>query len=215
MGIQFETVMYSQIPMSFYERPAVVVAQELLGCRLIVEHPGQEAIGGLIVETEAYTTNDPACHAWHLEQKRKTNPNASGKGEELFGAPGFTYIYLNYGMYWLLNVVTDPIGTPGAVLIRAVEPCIGEEQFWKNRPKVKKREDLANGPGKLTLAMGIDQRYHQISLAEGPLRLQQPRHRRVEVATSGRIGISQGVDLPWRFFIKDSNFVSRAKPSLT
>lgn len=205
--------MFSDISISFYSRPALVVAKELIGCRLVVDHPRIGTIGGIVVETEAYTSGDPACHAWHLEQKRKTNPEATGKGVELFGPPGLTYIYLNYGMYWLLNVVTDPEGTPGAVLIRAVEPEIGEDIFWKNRPRIKNREQLANGPGKLTVAMGIDDRYHQLSVTDGPLRFEKPRQRRIQIATSSRIGITKGIDRPWRCFVKGSDYVSPGLPS--
>lgn len=206
--------MFSVIPISFYRRSAVAVAKDLIGCRLVVDHPRQGTVGGIIVETEAYTTGDPACHAWHLEIKRKKNPLATGKGHELFGPPGLTYVYLNYGMYWMLNVVTDPEGTPGAVLIRAVEPTIGEQIFWKNRPKIKHREELADGPGKLTRAMGIDDRHHQLDVTNGPLRFEKPDRRKLEITTSSRIGITQGVDLPWRFFVKDSPYVSPGKPSL-
>jgi DNA-3-methyladenine glycosylase len=131
----------------------------------------------------------------------------------LFGPPGFTYVYLNYGMYWLLNIITEPEGSPGAVLIRAIEPSLGEGVFWRNRPRVTKRENLANGPGKLTLAMGIDQRHHGISVTDGSLRLQRPRRRHVVLECSTRIGITKGTDRPWRFFIKGSPFVSPGKPS--
>ncbi len=207
--------MFRDIPKSFYGRPATVVARELIGCRLLVDHPSVGAVGGVVVETEAYASGDPACHAWHLEKKRNKDPMAIGKGHELFGPPGLTYIYLNYGMYWLLNVVTDPEGTPGGVLIRAVEPSLGENIFWENRPKIKKREDLANGPGKLTVAMGIDDRHHQMDVTTGPIRFEKPtRHKSdLEISTSSRVGISQGVDLPWRFFAKGSIYVSRGIPA--
>lgn len=207
--------MYRLIKKSFYERPALVVAKDLIGCRLSFEDPKHGPVGGIVVETEAYTTGDAACHAWHLEQKRKKNPQATGRGAELFGEPGLTYVYLNYGMYWLLNVVTDPLGVPGGVLIRAVEPTIGESIVWKNRPNISKREQLTNGPGKLTLGIGITGHHHQLDVTRGPIYFEKPLKKisSLEIATSSRIGITQATDLEWRFYLRGNSYVSPAKPS--
>lgn len=207
--------MFKPLKKSFFERNTLTVARDLIGCNLIFDHPKFGYVVGMIVETEAYMSGDAACHAWHLEQKRKTNPKATGRGVELFGEPGFTYVYLNYGMYWLLNVVTDPVGVPGAVLIRAIEPKLNEDIFWRHRPKVSRREQLANGPGKLTVALGINGTHNQLDVTQGPIRFERSSavSRRQIIATSTRIGISQARELEWRFFVADSPFVSPVRQS--
>lgn len=207
--------MYRPLKKSFYERSPVIVARELIGSLLVFDHPQHGTLGGIVVETEAYGRGDAASHAWSLERKREKNPEATGRAIEFFGEPGLSYVYLNYGMYWMLNVVTEQVGVPGAVLIRAIEPTLGENIFWENRPKITKKEHLANGPGKLTLAMEIDSRYHQIDMTDGPIRFEKSNKdtAKIAIGTSSRIGITKSVELPWRFFVKGSPFVSPGKPS--
>jgi DNA-3-methyladenine glycosylase len=198
---------------SFYQRPALKVASDLIGCVLVFNHPESGQVAGVIVETEAYTSGDEACHAWHLEKKRLINRDVMGRGHELFGRAGLTYVYLNYGMYWLLNVVTDEEGVPGAVLIRAVEPILNERVCWKNRPGVKSKFNLTNGPGKLTLAMGIEGSHHQLDITKGPIFIVPRPQEILEIASSSRIGISKATEHQWRFFLGGNPYVSPGKPS--
>jgi len=202
------------LPTSFFDRPTVQVAQDLLGAHLVHKHSEAGRIVGRIVETEAYTENDPACHASHLSKDPETGETSGqGRGRDLFAAPGTAYVYLIYGMHWLLNVVTEPEGTAGAVLIRAVEPQ-SEIEFMRDVRGVQRDVDLTNGPGKLTNAFGVGGDFHRSDLTEPPLYLAEgPTVVEHEVAQSSRIGISKGVERPWRWFVADNPYVSRATPS--
>ena len=198
----------------YFARPTLDVAPDLLGTLLVHVEDGHPRLIGRIVETEAYTQNDPAFHGWGLYDEATGTLQNEGRGIELFGPPGTGYVYLIYGMHWLLNVVTEPEGTGGAVLIRAVEPLEGEEAMEPRRPAARHPKDLTNGPGKLTQAFGIDDAFHGSMLMEPPLFFAAPEEpRSFEVATSSRIGISKGVDRPWRFFIDGHPYVSPGTPS--
>jgi DNA-3-methyladenine glycosylase len=181
---------------SFYNRPVVEVARELVGC--VVEHAG---CAGVIVETEAYHDSEPACHAFvGLTQRTAT----------LFGPPGRAYVYRSYGIHALLNAVCEPEGAGAAVLIRALEPIEGIEAM-RERRGLKAMRDLCSGPGKLTQALGIELRHNGVDLARGPVRI-APRlaaWREVPVAVDRRIGITKAVELPWRFCAAGSRFLSR------
>lgn len=198
----------------FFRRPTVPVAQDLLGARLVHEHPSGGRLEGRIVETEAYTENDPACHASHLSRDPDSGEvSGQGRARDLFAAPGTAYVYLIYGVHWLLNVVTEPEGTAGAVLLRAVEPENGLE-FMYERRGVQRRRALTNGPGKLTEAFGVGDAFHQSDLTDPPLyiaggSLGPDQH----VERSSRIGISKGVDRQWRFYVRGHPFVSPGVPS--
>lgn len=194
---------------SFYARSAVEVAPEMLGMLLVHEHEAGPPLVGRIVETEAYALDDPACHAWHLVDRETGEIRREGKGSELFGPPGEAYVYLCYGMYWLLNVVTAPEGVCGAVLIRAVEPLEGAEHMHSRRPAARREVDLTNGPGKLTQAFAIGERHHGATLTSPPLYFAEPAEPSdFSITTSPRIGISKGTELPWRFFVEGNRFVS-------
>ncbi len=198
----------------FFERNTLEVAPDLIGMLLVHEHESGRLLVGRIVETEAYTQNDPAFHGWGLIDRETGLIRPTGRGFDLFAAPGTAYVYLNYGAYWLLNVVTEPEGRGGAALIRAVEPVEGIEIMRSNRPLARRDRDLTNGPGKLTQAMDIDARYHKTSLTRSPLFFARPdTPQSLAVSTSTRIGLTRGVDLPWRFFVKNNPFVSPGKPS--
>lgn len=202
------------LPTSFFDRPTVQVAQDLLGAHLAHEHSEAGRIVGRIVETEAYTENDPACHASHLSKDPETGEiTGQGRGRDLFAAPGTAYVYLIYGMHWLLNVVTEPEGTAGAVLIRAVEPK-SEIEFMRDIRGVQRDVDLTNGPGKLTDAFGVGADFHRSDLTEPPLYLADgeavAEHK---VAQSSRIGISKGMERPWRWYVAENQFVSNGTPS--
>jgi DNA-3-methyladenine glycosylase (3mg) len=169
---------------------------------------------GRIVETEAYTQDDPAFHGWNLYDEETGTVRREGRAGDLFAAPGRGYVYLIYGMHWLLNVVTEPEGTGGAVLIRAVEPLEGMSRIRACRGVNHREVDLTNGPGKLSEAFDVDDRFHGERLTVPPLYFMEgPLADDEVIATSSRIGLSKGVDRPWRFFIDDHPYVSPATPS--
>jgi len=181
----------------FYARSAIEVARDLLGKTLV-----HGATSGRIVETEAYLgLEDRAAHAWRGETPRT---------KVLFGPPGHAYVYLIYGIYECLNIVAESEGNPGCVLIRAVEPLTGIETMRQRRPTARRIEDLANGPGKLTLALGITRNHNGVDVTEGALTIHEPEHKdRIHIEVSPRIGITYCVDWPLRFFIRGNRFVSR------
>lgn len=198
----------------YFARPTLEVAPDLLGTLLVRIVDGSPRLVGRIVETEAYTQDDPAFHGWGLYDEDTGTLQREGRGIELFGPPGTAYVYLIYGMHWLLNVVTEPEGTGGAVLIRAVEPVQGQEAMQQRRAAARRPQDLTNGPGKLTEAFGIDDAFHGTMLTEPPLFFtasEEPDS--FDVATSSRIGISKGVDRPWRYFVDGHPYISPATPS--
>ncbi len=199
---------------SFFDRSTVEVARGLLGRRLVQERSSAGPLVGRIVETEAYTEDDPACHASHLSRDSQTGRiTGEGRARDLFAAPGTAYVYLIYGMHWLLNVVTESKGTAGAVLIRAVEPESGIGMMEKRR-EVERRVELTNGPGKLTEAFDLDEEVHQTDLTEPPLYLASgPEMDEREVDQSSRIGITKGVERPWRWYVAENPFVSTGTPS--
>lgn len=185
------------LPRTFYERATVEVARGLLG-KILVH--GMSA--GRIVEVEAYLgSQDPAAHAWHGLTRRT---------RVLFGPPGHAYVYFVYGMHKCLNVVAEPEGSPGCVLIRALEPLAGMDRMRRRRPGARRLEDLASGPGKLTLAMGITRRHNGADLTSGRLTIRgllaEPGFA---VEVTPRIGVRQAVDWPLRFLVAGSSFVSR------
>ncbi len=181
---------------SFYARRTVDVARALLG--KIVVHGGAS---GRIVETEAYLgRGDEAAHS-----ARGVTPRT----RVIFGPPGHAYVYLIYGMYDCLNLVAEPDGVPGCVLIRALEPLGGLDPMRRRRG-VGRLEDLANGPGKLTRALGITLRHNGADVTRGPITVHAPEHDApFEIGVSARIGISRSADLPLRFFVKGNRCVSR------
>ncbi|MDO8886120.1 DNA-3-methyladenine glycosylase [Candidatus Oleimmundimicrobium sp.] len=185
----------------FYERNTKVVAKELLG-KVLVHRLPEGDITGRIVETEAYFGNgDPASHA----SRGKTPRNAI-----MFGPSGHAYVYFNYGMHYLFNIVTEKKGIPGAVLIRALEPIEGID-FMLQRRKTKKLRCLTNGPAKLTQALGIDISHNGLDLVNGEIFVCDDKKAVFKVASASRIGISVGKDELLRFYIKDNQFVSTAK----
>lgn len=182
---------------AFYGRPAVEVARDLLG--KVVVH-GRAA--GAIVETEAYLGGDDlASHsARGLTERTRV----------IFGPPGHAYVYLIYGMYDCLNLVAEAVGDPGCVLIRALEPVAGVDLMRRRRPSARRLEDLASGPGKLTLAMGITRALNGADVTRGALVVRRPAQERAfEIDVTPRIGIRQCADWPLRFAIRGSRFVSR------
>lgn len=183
---------------SFYLRPTVQVARDLLG-KIIVHGD----TSGRIVETEAYLgEGDLAAHAAVGPTKRN---------RVIFGPPGHAYVYFIYGMYDCLNIVAEPEGVAGCVLIRALEPIDGVETMRERRPAAKRVEDLANGPGKLTRALAITLRHNGCDVTKGPIRVVDGDAASFDVGVSKRIGITKSPDLPLRFFVKGNRFVSKAR----
>ncbi len=182
---------------AFYARPATEVARTLLGKFLV---HGRTA--GRIVEVEAYLgLHDRAAHAWH---------GITARTRVLFGPPGHAYVYFVYGMYECLNVVAEPEGTAGCVLIRALQPLAGVALMRRRRQGVPRLEDLASGPGKLTIAMGITRRHNGADLTHGPLTICQIEGEEpFSVDVTPRVGISQAKDWPLRFVVAGSRFLSR------
>lgn len=194
-----ELLAASQIlPREFYARPTTEVARDLLG-KILVH--GRTA--GRIVETEAYLgLEDRAAHAFR---------GLTARTRVLFGPPGHAYVYFIYGMYECLNLVAEPEGIPGCVLIRALEPLAGIEQMRRRRPAARRPEDLASGPGKLTRAMGITRRLYGADVTRGPLTVRRLLvEPAFEVTVTPRIGIRHCADWPLRFFIAGNRYVSRA-----
>ncbi len=197
------------LPIDFYNQNTVQVAQDLLGKILIVksdsgyplEHPQAGLTLGRIVETEAYRGDDPASHSCRGETPRSSI---------MFGSPGVAYVYFIYGMYEMLNCVTEPNGYPGAVLIRAVEP-LGGEALMVARRKRSSQKELASGPGRLCQAMGIKMSYNGTGL-QGPLIYICDDGFKVGlISQSSRIGIRVGIEKQWRFFLNGNLFVSRVR----
>ncbi|MCD1295357.1 3-methyladenine DNA glycosylase [Methanocella sp. CWC-04] len=194
------------VPRSFFDRPTVAVAKDLLGKALVREHPVYGKMAARIVETEAYVgMDDKACHA----SKGMTERN-----KVMFGEPGHAYVYMIYGMYFCLNLVTEHNGFPAAVLIRAGEPLEGIEAMKKLRgDKVKKLRDLTSGPGKLCKAMGINREQNGIDLCKkGELYVVDLPQENYEIVESVRIGVDYAEEdrlKPWRFYVKGNPYVSK------
>ena len=191
---------------SFYQRHDVVqIARELLGKVLYTRVDGVTA-GGIIVETEAYSWKEKGCHAY---QGKKTARN-----EVMFSNGGLTYVYLCYGMHHLFNVVTNVEGIADAVLIRAIEPFVGQEQMLLRRQLPFPSFHLTSGPGKLTKALGIDRKLNGKSLTGSEVWIEENGVKipSGKIQSTKRIGIDYaGKDaaLPWRFTIKENKWVSR------
>jgi DNA-3-methyladenine glycosylase len=172
------------------------VAPRLVGAILLVD-----GIGGTIVEVEAYHPEDPASHAF----RGRTPRNAS-----MFGPPGHAYVYRSYGVHWCLNLVCEEEGTAAAVLIRALEPTHGLERM-RERRRTDNERLLCAGPGRLCEALAVTGAHDGAALDESPFEL-RARTRRVEVVATPRIGITRAADLPWRYVLAGSRFVSRPLP---
>ena len=194
-----ERIQGSSLTSSFYARDPATVAQGLLGKRLVRVLDG-EALEGMIVETEAYYgAEDPASRAFY---------GRKDYNRLMWGEPGRVFIY-NVHQYWMLNVVAHEPDTIGAVLIRAIEPTRGIESMLSNRP-VKEPRALTSGPGKLTLALGIDKGSHGASVLSpgGEIRILDAASDPV-IGTSRRIGVTKDLDRDLRFYVEGNPYVSR------
>lgn len=172
---------------NFYNRDTLIVARDLLGCKLC-RRIGDRVLQGIIIETEAYKQNDPACHAYRGKTPRAIT---------LFKMPGLSYVYFIYGMYYCFNVITEAEGVAGAVLIRALEPI---------------NLDNTNGPGKLCRELQITKDLNEKDLTNENsliwLEGYKP-YNNSEIVQTTRIGIKKAIDYPWRFYVKNNKFVSK------
>ena len=178
----------------FFARSVHAVAPELVGCTLLVD-----GVGGRIVEVEAYDGEDPASHGF----RGPTTRNRS-----MFGAPGHAYVYRSYGVHWCLNLVCDEEGRAEAVLVRALEPTHEVEQMRARRGLEDERL-LCSGPGRLCQALGVTRDHDGLPLDRPPFQILAAA-REVEVVRGPRVGISRAAELPWRYGLVGSRFLSRA-----
>ena len=177
----------------FFARSVLEVAPDLIGATLLVD-----GVGGIIVEVEAYHHTEPAAHSFNGPTPRNL---------VMFGPSGFAYVYRSYGIHWCVNFVCEKAGSASAVLIRAIEPTHGIPAMRRRRGLHDARS-LCSGPGKLTEALGITDAHNGLALDAPPIAL-QARLGTVEVVTGVRIGITKAVDLPWRYGLKGSKFLSK------
>ena len=184
------------IPKRFFASSVHDVAPELIGATLLVD-----GVGGPIVEVEAYDHEDPASHGFR---------GATARNASMFGPPGHAYVYRSYGIHWCLNLVCGEEGVADAVLVRALEPTHGLE-LMQARRRTDNPRLLCAGPGRLCEALGVTREHDGMALDQPPFEL-RPRAEDVEVAAAPRIGLTQAADLPWRYVLAGSRFLSRGLP---
>jgi DNA-3-methyladenine glycosylase len=194
-----------RLPRSFYARPALEVASDLLG-KVLVRRLGRKKLAGKIVETEAYAgPHDLACHASKGHTQRTS---------VMFGPPGHAYVYMIYGFYFCLNVVVEPVGYPAAVLIRAVEPLENVDLMRRLRGNPQKETNIASGPGKLCIAMSVDKALNGADLLGNVIWLEDRSFAPERISASPRVGVDYAgeyKDKPWRFFAEKNPHVSRVR----
>ena len=177
----------------FFDRSVHLVAPELIGATLLFD-----GVGGRIVEVEAYHHTDPAAHSFNGQTPRNA---------VMFGPPGFAYVYRSYGIHWCVNVVCEAAGSASAVLIRAMEPLEGLAKMRRRRG-LKDERLLCAGPGRLCEALGISVAHNGLALDWPPFRL-IARTEKPDIVTGVRIGITKGAELPWRFGLEGSRYLSK------
>ena len=181
------------LPKSFFARSVHDVAPQLIGATLTFKH-----VGGIIVEVEAYHHTDPAAHSYNGKTERN---------EVMFGPPGYAYVYRSYGIHWCLNFVCEPAGSASAVLIRALEPTEGLATMRRRRGFDDARL-LCSGPGRLCEALAITRAQNGLALDRPPFALYSAQEKPA-VAVGVRIGLTKAADLPWRYGLAGSRFVSK------
>jgi DNA-3-methyladenine glycosylase len=185
---------------SFFDRSVHAVAPELIGATLLFNE-----VGGVIVEVEAYHHTDPAAHSYNGETERNA---------VMFGPAGYVYVYRSYGIHWCVNFVCEGAGSASAVLIRALQPTVGLAAMRRRRG-VSDERLLCSGPGRLTAALGITRKHNGLALDKAPFALFAPTAP-VEIVIGTRIGLTKAVDLPWRYGLRGSRYLSkpfRANPA--
>lgn len=206
--------MSRKLSRAFYDRPTLDVARDLIG-KVLVHNRRGVVTSGAIVEVEAYIgESDPACHA---------APGPTRRNEPLYGPPGYAYVYFNYGIHSLVNVVTEADGWPAAVLIRALDPLDGIAVMRRRRARTMRGRRagtavgtgdhaLCRGPGNLTMAMGITLAENRLDLLGDRLFIEDRARPVGEIVWGPRIGITVGVEAPWRAFVKGHLAVSGSSP---
>ena len=182
-----------QLRKAFFNRSVHEVAPDLIGTTLLVD-----GVGGIIVEVEAYHHTEPAAHSYRGPTPRNL---------VMFGPPGYIYVYRSYGIHWCVNFVCEKAGSASAVLIRALEPTHGIPTMRRRRG-VPDERSLCSGPGKLTEALGITHAHNGLPLDAPPIAL-YARTAKPDIVTGIRIGLTKAVDLPWRYGLKGSKFLSK------
>ena len=191
------------LPASFYARPTLEVLEDLVG-KVLVHRVRGRRVAGTIVEAEAYIgETDPACHA---------APGPTRRNAPLYGPPGRAYVYLNYGIHYLVNAVTEAEGSPAAILIRALEPLEGVEVMQRRRGR-QDAASLCRGPGNLTVALAINLRQNTADLTSGPLTIEDQGITPTRLAWSPRIGIRVGTEQCWRCYWAGNDSVSATRGS--
>jgi DNA-3-methyladenine glycosylase len=178
---------------AFFARSVLEVAPDLIGATLLVN-----GVGGIIVEVEAYHHTEPAAHSYRGPTPRNL---------VMFGPPGFAYVYRSYGIHWCVNFVCEKEGSASAVLIRALQPTHGIPAMRRRRHLHDERA-LCSGPGKLTEALGITIAHNGLALDAPPIAL-YARAGKPEIVAGVRIGLTKAVELPWRYGLKGSKFLSK------
>jgi DNA-3-methyladenine glycosylase len=178
---------------AFFGRSVHEVAPDLIGVTLLVN-----GVGGIIVEVEAYHHTEPAAHSFN---------GPTPRNQVMFGPPGFAYVYRSYGIHWCVNFVCEKAGSASAVLIRALEPTHGIPAMRRRRHLQDERA-LCSGPGKLTEALGITIAHNGLALDAPPIAL-YARKEKPEIVAGVRIGLTKAVELPWRYGLKGSKFLSK------
>jgi len=178
---------------SFFDRPVLDVAPDLIGATLLFR-----GVGGIIVEVEAYHHTDPAAHSFNGQTARNA---------VMFGPAGYAYVYRSYGIHWCVNVVCEAKGSASAVLIRALEPANGIAAMRRRRG-MKEEQLLCSGPGRLCEALGITRAQDSLALDKPPFEL-RARSAKPDIVFGKRIGITKAADLPWRFGLKGSRYLSK------
>jgi DNA-3-methyladenine glycosylase len=196
LGCDYATRMPKRLKRAFFNRSVLEVAPDLIGATMLFD-----GVGGRIVEVEAYHHTEPAAHSFRGQTPRNA---------VMFGPPGYTYVYRSYGIHWCVNFVCEPRGSASAVLIRAVEPTVGLKVMRRRRGLSDERL-LCAGPGRVCEALGITAAQSGMALDAPPFEL-FARAGTVEVVTGLRIGITKAADLPWRYGLKDSRFLSKPFP---
>lgn len=181
----------------FFARSVHDVAPDLIGATLLVD-----GVGGIIVEVEAYHHTEPAAHSFNGPTPRNM---------VMFGPPGFLYVYRSYGIHWCMNFVCEKEGSASAVLIRAIEPTHGIPAMRRRRGLHEERS-LCSGPGKLCEAMAVSDKHNGLALDAPPIAVYARTHKQ-DVVSGLRIGITKAVELPWRYGLKGSKFMSKPFPA--
>jgi DNA-3-methyladenine glycosylase len=192
---------FESLPRAFYNRPTLDVTADLIG-KVLVHRTRAGIAAGMIVEAEAYIgEDDPACHA---------APGPTKRNEPLYGPPGVAYVYLNYGMHYLVNAVTEAEGAPAAVLIRALAPLDGISLMARRRTNGRsvREVDLCRGPGNLTRALGITLKENRLDLISSRLWIEDRGLDAGRLSWGTRIGITKGAERPWRCWADGHDCVS-------